>query len=385
MQALFSLWESIPQYLIPCIEDSLGGLSEKEAEFVRVAELADVDGLIRKYGWKGNGRKPHYRKSIVLAFIAKPIWNFPTTKALIDCLRSGGTLRRLCGWERARDVPSESTFSRAFEEFAKDELPSRIHEAMVKAYAKRDGGEGKQIEHISYDSTAIKCREKPEKKEEKKPSQKKKRGRKRKGGAREEEIDPKRLELQPGRGLAENLADLPAACDKGTKTNSRGYSEPWRGRKLHLAVADGGIPICAILTSASLHDSQAIIPLMQMGGDRAASRYDLADAAYCAEAIRGYSRSLGHVPIIDRNPRGGKKIEMSGWEAERYKERSTVERAFSEMKDNYGASFARVRGAKKVMAHLMFGIIALAASKLWLMLGKEAGQAAMRLPLARAA
>jgi hypothetical protein len=88
MQALFSLWDSIPQYLIPHIEESLGGLSEKEAEFARIGEWANVDGLIRKYGWKGNGRKPHYRKSILLAFIAKAVWNIPTTKALIEHLRA---------------------------------------------------------------------------------------------------------------------------------------------------------------------------------------------------------------------------------------------------------------------------------------------------------
>jgi hypothetical protein len=255
---------------------------------------------------------------------------------------------------------------------------------MVKAHINSsEDGKGKAIGHISYDSTAIECREKSEK-AEKKPERKKKRGRKKKDGAQEEK-EVKRLELQPRRSLAENLADLPTVCDKGTKTNSKGCSESWRGRKLHLAVGDGGIPIAAILTSASLHDSQAMIPLMQMADGRAECRCDLADAAYCAEAIRGYSRSLGHIPIIDHNQRGGEKIEMSEWEAEHYKERTAVERAFSEMKDNYGASFARVRGAKKVMAHLMFGIIALTASKLWQMLGEEAGQAAMRLPMARAA
>jgi hypothetical protein len=47
----------------------------------------------------------------------------------------------------------------------------------------------------------------------------------------------------------------------GTKKNSKGYKESWIGYKLHLDVADGQIPISCILTSASLHDSQAAIPL----------------------------------------------------------------------------------------------------------------------------
>jgi hypothetical protein len=82
MQALFSLCGSVQQYLIPWIEESLGGLSAKEAEFVRVAELASVDSFIGKYGWRGNGRKPYYRKGILLAFMAKAVWNCPTTRAM---------------------------------------------------------------------------------------------------------------------------------------------------------------------------------------------------------------------------------------------------------------------------------------------------------------
>jgi hypothetical protein len=35
-------------------------------------------------------------------------------------------LRRLCGWERRGELCSEATFSRAFAEFARSELPSRL-------------------------------------------------------------------------------------------------------------------------------------------------------------------------------------------------------------------------------------------------------------------
>jgi len=58
MRLLFCLWDSIRQYLIPCVEESLESLSETEAEFVRAAELADVDRLARAYMWKGCGRNP---------------------------------------------------------------------------------------------------------------------------------------------------------------------------------------------------------------------------------------------------------------------------------------------------------------------------------------
>jgi len=36
---------------------------------------------------------------IVHAFIAKAVYQFPTTKALLEALQARPTLRRLCGWE----------------------------------------------------------------------------------------------------------------------------------------------------------------------------------------------------------------------------------------------------------------------------------------------
>lgn len=45
------------------------------------------------------------------------------------------------------------------------------------------------------------------------------------------------------------------------------------------------------------------------------------------------------------------------------RERSAVERVFSRLKDEYGADHVRVRGNAKVMAHLMFGILALTADQ----------------------
>ena len=55
------------------------------------------------------------------------------------------------------------------------------------------------------------------------------------------------------------LDDMPTDCDVGMKRDSKGYQSTWVGYKLHLDVADGQIPISCLLTSASLHDSQAAI------------------------------------------------------------------------------------------------------------------------------
>lgn len=102
--------------------------------------------------------------------------------------------------------------------------------------------------------------------------------------------------------LEEMLKELPKACDVGCKKNSQGYTESWTGYKLHIDTADNGLPISAILTSASVHDSPATIPLATITATRVQNLYDLMDSAYDLKEIEGYSRQLNHVPLIDVNP-----------------------------------------------------------------------------------
>jgi hypothetical protein len=58
-----------------------------------------------------------------------------------------------------------------------------------------------------------------------------------------------------------------------------------------------------MITSASPHDSQVAIPLMQTASERATVLYDLADSAYYAPKIKDFSKALGRVPVIDPNKR----------------------------------------------------------------------------------
>jgi hypothetical protein len=103
--------------------------------------------------------------------------------------------------------------------------------------------------------------------------------------------------------------------------------------------------------------------------------YELMDAAYEAYHITEQSRSLGHVPIIDPKAPGGPKTakdipmgavkrELTPAEKDRYQERTMVERANARLKDEFGGRTVRVRGAAKVMAHLMFGVLALTVDQL---------------------
>ena len=56
-----------------------------------------------------------------------------------------------------------------------------------------------------------------------------------------------------------------------------------------------------------MHDSQAMIPMMQRASASFDYFYDLADAAYDAAGTRAMSQGLNHVPLIDGNPRRGEK------------------------------------------------------------------------------
>ena len=137
---------------------------------------------------------------------------------------------------------------------------------------------------------------------------------------------------------------------------------------MHLDSVDGDLAVSAILTSASLHDSQVAIPLAQMTATRIRNFYDLMDSAYDAPQIADFSRHLGHVPLIDSNPRRGEKRPFAPAEQVRFGERSTAERVNSNLLDNFGGAFVRVRGAVKVMCHLMFALLAMTAVQLFRLL-----------------
>jgi len=357
-QLLTQYGRILQKNLFPRLEDELGPLTDKHRQVVTVLGLANVEAFIP---WRGvqAGRPPQDRAAIARAFVAKAICNLPTTRVLIDVLKADTRLRRICGWERASQVPDETVFSRAFAEFARAGLPERVHEALIVNTQKE-----RLIGHISRDSTAVEARERPAKRTEKATVAKPPKQRRKRGEPKPVE-DMTRIERQVGSmSLPEMLADLPRQCAVGCKTNSHGRKETWRGYKLHWDVADGQIPISCVITAANLHDSQVAIPLATMSSQRVTSLYDLMDSAYDSKLIREYSRKLGHVPIIERLERGTGLVEMEPAQAARYDGRTTVERVNGRLKDEFGGRYVRVRGALKVMAHLMFGILALTVDEI---------------------
>jgi len=348
--------KSLFPHLNECLETSL---TEQEQRLVSILEIVQVEKYVPKNAerhWRG--RKPLDRQAMARAFVAKAVYRHPTTSDLIRTLQATRNLRCICGFTTTGDdIPSESTFSRSFAEFATSNLVNLAHDDLVKDYLSDE-----LLGHISRDSTAIIGREKPAKKV-KAPKKPRKRGRPAKGEQREA-VAPKRLDRQVKMSAAEAVLDLPTSCDRGTKKNAKGYKTSWNGYKLHLDINDAGMPISALVTSASVHDSQVAIPLIKLSSSKVTYLYDLMDAAYDAKRIGETSREFGHVPIIDKNARGKEVIPMAPHEAKRYQERSSVERANSRLKEDFGANNVMVRGHSKVTQHLMFGVIVLFADQL---------------------
>jgi hypothetical protein len=377
-QVLQQFAHVLQQDLFPLLEASTGALSADLELLASVVCLAPLGRVLSAHR-AATGRPAKDRAAVATAFMAKAILNLPTTRDLISRLRVDEALRRICGWSSASALPHESKFSRAFAEFAQTQLPEQLHEAVIAATQQQ-----RLIGHIARDSTAIHVRERyPETTGQKNKAARKRKPKQRNGSFARAKAAERgtRIQRQRHQKLDRMLNDLPRQCDMGAKKNSQGCEQYWRGYKLHLDVADGQVPVSAVLTSASVHDSQVAIPLMTMTSKRVVHLYELMDSAYDADEIHAHSRELNHVPIIAPHPRRGTKKpsqlpkifpvrltpQLTWAEQDRYKERTMSERVNARLKDEFGASQIRVRGAAKVMAHLMFGVLALTVDQ-WLRL-----------------
>jgi hypothetical protein len=234
LDAMRARWNHIQGSLFPWLREEVDPITEALGRLVTTLDVIGLEAFVPEPP-RGAGRPPEDRRALARAFVAKAVLGVPTTTALIERLDVDKSLRRILGWERRSQVPSEATFSRAFAEFAEGDLPAKMHAALIE----RSLG-GRIVGAIARDATEIEAREKPIKKQ---PNDKKdapppdgarptrKRGRPRKDEQRPKP-EPTRLERQTNQNLDQMLAELPTACDVGCKKNSKGYKETWNGYKL---------------------------------------------------------------------------------------------------------------------------------------------------------
>ncbi len=369
-EKLSKMWTKIinlENSLFPELKEQLGVLSSKEQKLIKILDFAQIENNITVVKITNT---PKDREEMARSFIAKSVYNMQTTRDLIDRLKIDRTLRVLCGWRYAKDIPSESKFSRVFDELSQLRIAQKTHEEFIKEYLSDT-----LFMYNASDATAIPLREKPVKKEKVEPKVKRKRGRPKKG----EKVEPKTPTIlqqqQEMNSTKEMCALLSTECSVGIKKNAKGYKETWRGGKLHISAVDGDIPVTAIYTGASVHDSSVALPLIKETSRKVSYLFDLLDAGYDADIIREYSRLHGHRPIIDINPKNSKalkeKIALVKEEKEKFKffnlplssdihhynQRSMVERVNKYIKDDFGCKSIYYQGATKVASVLQFAIL----------------------------
>ena len=149
MHTIAGIWNRIQDTLFPHLQAHLPApLTEKEAQLAAVLEIVRIEEHVGLPNWRG--RPQADRGCLARAFVAKAVYNLPTTKALVEAVQAQPNLGRLCGWERGDQVCSESTFSRAFEHFATSDMLERVHQALVQQHLGEE-----LIGHISRDSTEV--------------------------------------------------------------------------------------------------------------------------------------------------------------------------------------------------------------------------------------
>jgi hypothetical protein len=375
-------WNVVQYELLPELKQEFGGFSPRLEKLIHILEWVRIEEFISGAPFGSVGRPQSERAWLANAFVAKAMLNMNTTSDLIERLMMDRALRRICGFPLHKRLPSESTFSRAFNEFTQSQLAQRVHETLIES-ALGD----RLIGHLSRDGTAIPARERPRRADCRSGDTQQptgpqsdlivdagsvevaeaippRRRRRRRGKADAGAVQGSPIQRQRTQTLAQMIEEIPTHCDRGTKSNAQGYRTSWNGYKLHMDTADCGVPVSALLSSASMHDSRAAIPLSLISKERVTSLYDVMDAAYCSLDLHEHCRELNHVPLIDHNPRGGEKEHFDPADAVRYRERSVAERSNARLKDEFGGRHLTVKGGDKAMSHLMFGVLALSADQL---------------------
>lgn len=80
--------------LFPILEDEFGELDDDHRPFVALCQTVEPLFPHGEFAWCGNGRPPVPRLWLLRAFLAKALWNFPTTRALIEELGVRPKMRR---------------------------------------------------------------------------------------------------------------------------------------------------------------------------------------------------------------------------------------------------------------------------------------------------
>ena len=276
---------------------------ESSHRFDAIFNTFDVQPIFQLFSKKtlrGAPRECNYG-AMIQSLIIRIVERIPTVKDLVKRLVNDPLFRLDCGFLVSDAVPSEASYSRMVDVISQSDVLDKMQDELIQnAFL-----EGFLCdEHLAIDATHFESRDasKPSEKKTTKPP--KKRGRKTKEeqaawAVEQAEIEAnlttyeKSLEAQLSIPLETLWKDTPIDPNWGVKKNSDGKNTFWYGFKGHLAVSTKSQYIVVrLMSSGSLSDSKAAIPLLKKVATIAPKRFATAifDSGYDYEPI--YKQAL---------------------------------------------------------------------------------------------
>ena len=265
-------------------------------------------------------------------FIAKHVLGLDSTEAMIRTLVNNPWVANACGIPWPNDIPHKSTFSRFFARMAKRDMLSKVKDVfrrLVRQHYATLPGFG---ELVAIDSTSLKGWT---------------------NGGKTRKSDPE--------------------AGWSIKRGTQGAKEFTFGWKLHLLVdCESEMPIAANVSPGNVHDAKKATSVLREARFTQRTfrpRFFMADKGYSGRPLyRHIRQQYGAEPIIQVNPGHRKLMAQIGmWENTEtwktlYKQRQSVERAFSRLKGQRSLNNITVRRKQKVTLHCYLALITMQAS-----------------------
>jgi transposase len=302
-------------------------VGELQAAFAALDDAPLLDALT---GPTRRGPKGHPAATLWRCFVAKHVLGLESTAELIRTLENNPFIAGACGVTGA--IPHKSTFSRFFTKLTKRKylhLVKDVSRSLVRQHYATLPGFGKRVA-----------------------------------------LDSSTLKAWSNGGKKPHYSDMDAGWS--IKKGTHGAKEFTYGYKLHLLVdAEYELPIAAHVSTGNVHDSVRASNVLaearkQVRGFR--PRYIMADKGYSSKAFLALvHRQYRSTPVVDLHPSHKRLRETHGetmatpeWKA-LYRQRQSVERAFSRLKGQRSLNHIRVRRLRKVTLHCYLSLIALQA------------------------
>ncbi|NMP25139.1 transposase [Sulfobacillus harzensis] len=339
----------------------------------------------------------HDRALMLRAYVAKAVEQIPTTEALRARLRRDPVFRWIVGYRGKSDIPSAATFSRIFDQISQCTSLQAVHAQQVETARAR---QIVSTDEAAYDASDVPAYEKTRRHADAQDPERASWGLKTGPKGQKYRWFGYKLHLAVAAGSLFPLAALTTTAKMHDVNMARPLVTMTTDRDMgqQTAIFDAGYDQATLYQDLQAQGLVPIIPLNRHGGEAPEGRDDLGrptcsmgytltlagyDAtmatqkfrcphatghvdcpmgmAWCSSSNYGYVQKIA---IADDPREVGRIVRgTAAWDA-LYELRTSVERAFSYLKEQLNLRTVRVRGRRKVHTHNLFAVIALAAAVL---------------------